>query len=494
MKSCLIHLMLQASVFQGTGYVVYELEIIVVPVLLLGAFVIILLALCLLRLCTKNDVQDVTTQKYQTNNHHHAPRPQRSSRQHLQGIDAPAGLNPLEYETVPMTAKDVTTQRQQTHNHHHTPTQQRSNRQHLRGIDEIYLFFPTFLTAPPELNPLESEAVPMTAQTWNDSPWSQAAGLQMSPEIIQRSFQQITPLPLSLTVHPNNSVTLYRAIKDERAVILRVLKETANARECQTFLNFIHFFSELGPHPFLPSLLEVVTVRTPFIMVMEELVNRDLLGFLWRYRQEHAGMSATCNITEKKIFMMGGQIASALEYLHSKNCIHGNVGARSVLVGQDLSVKLWGFGSAFHRSLEAGSSAETEEKQMKKWQAPEVLAHRHVSRSSDIWSFGILLYEMVTFGEAPFPRIMASELLQHLQRGKSLQRPTNCSNSQYSIMKACCKWRPQDRPTLTELISKLSQDGSRANDRVTLPVPEPIDIEKYMQEAGYGERYNYAAL
>ncbi|KAK1805331.1 hypothetical protein P4O66_019667 [Electrophorus voltai] len=254
---------------------------------------------------------------------------------------------------------------------------------------------------------------------------------EMSTEIQHGSFQQITPLALSFTVHPNKSVTLYHAIKDQRAVILRVLKATANTREHQAFLGFAHFLSDLGPHPCLPLLLGPVTVGPPLIMVMEELVNRDLLGFLWRYRQEHAHRTATCNITEKQIFIMGGHIASALEFLHSKNCTHGNVQARSVLVGQDLSVKLWGFGPAFHRRMEAGSSAEIELMEMRKWQAPEVLAHRPVSHSSDIWSFGILLYEMVTFGEPPFPKIMACELLQHLQRGKSLQRPANCSISLY---------------------------------------------------------------
>ncbi|XP_035385166.1 tyrosine-protein kinase STYK1 isoform X2 [Electrophorus electricus] len=420
----------------------YEKEIIVVPVLLLVAFLSTLLALCLLRLRSKKDFQTVTTQKHQTHNHH-APR------------------------------------------HHHR------NRQHLQGIE-----------APPELNPLESEAVPITAQTQNDRPWPQMS-TEMSTEIQHGSFQQITPLTLSFTVHPNKSVTLYHAIKDQRAVILRVLKATANTKEHQAFLGFAHFLSDLGPHPCLPLLLGPVTVGPPLIMVMEELVNRDLLGFLWRYRQEHAHRTATCNITEKQIFIMGGHIASALfyniliwkqEFLHSKNCTHGNVRARSVLVGQDLSVKLWGFGPAFHRRMEAGSSAEIEVMEMRKWQAPEVLAHRPVSHSSDIWSFGILLYEMVTFGEPPFPKIMACELLQHLQRGKSLQRPANCSISLYSNMKACCQWRPQDRPTLTDLISKLKQGGRRANDRVMLRVPEPIDMEKYMREAGYGERYNYAFL
>lgn len=332
----------------------------------------------------------------------------------------------------------------------------------------------------------------MTDQTLNRRP--QPAVPLLTTERQQSSFQLITPLPLSFAVKPNNNVSLYRASMDRRPVVLRVLSETANARERQSFLGFARFLSELGPHPCLPALLGVVTVSSPLITVIEDLENRDLLAFLWRCRQDHQTVGLPCDLTEKRIFTMGGQVASALEYLHSKKCIHGNVGARSVLVGRDLSVKLWGLGPAFRMSTETGTAEEVEEMELRKWQAPEVLARRPGSYSSDIWSFGILLFEMVTLGDPPFPRIMASELLQYLQRGKTLRRPPNCSNSLYSIMKDCCQWRPQERLSLTEVISKLKSGERNANDTVVLRVPEALDIGTYMREAGYGESFNYAVV
>ncbi|XP_017574071.1 tyrosine-protein kinase STYK1 isoform X1 [Pygocentrus nattereri] len=431
----------------------YEQEVIVVPVLLLAIFLGTLLTLCFLRLCSKKEVDAVTT--HHTHSHHH------THRHH--------------------TDNELNAQRHSTNSRHHAHRQHRHSRQHLQGID-----------APPALNPLEYEVVPMTPQTQNSKPSSQLAAPPLSTERQHESFQLITPLPLSFAMKQDNDVTLYRATMDRKAVVLRVLKETANDREQQNFLGFAHFLSELGPHACLPAMLGVVTVRSPLIMVLEELENRDLLGFLWRCRQDHQGVGKPCDLTEKRIFTMAGQIASALEYLHSKNCIHGNIGARSVLVGQDLSVKLWGFGPAYHRRTEESSAGK--EMEMRKWQAPEVLARRPFSYSSDIWSFGILLYEMVTLGEPPFPRIMASELLQYLQRGNTLKRPANCSNSLYSIMKECCQWRPQDRASLAEVTSKLWLGERSANDTAVLRVPEPLNIEKYMREAGYGEAYNFAVL
>lgn len=73
------------------------------------------------------------------------------------------------------------------------------------------------------------------------------------------------------------------------------------------------------------------------------------------------------------------------EYLHTQRCIHGNVGARSVLVGGDLTAKLWGLGSAYRRRTQPHSPGEVEDMELKKWQAPEVLSRRMISQSSDVW-------------------------------------------------------------------------------------------------------------
>ncbi|XP_060760054.1 tyrosine-protein kinase STYK1 isoform X2 [Neoarius graeffei] len=337
---------------------VHQLELIVIPVLLLAASFFTVLSLCLLKLCDKTEIIQ------------HHPQRQHYNRR----------------------------------------------RQHLHGID-----------APPELNPLEYEAVPMRVKTQNRKPKTQPAELQLSTER-QHCIEQITPLPLSFTVKPNNTVTLFQATMNQKPVVLRVLNESADSRERKIFLGFAYFLSELGPHPCLPRLLGVRD-RAPLAMIFEKLENKDLLGFLWRYRKAHPGLVASYAFTERVLFSMARQIASALEHLHSKNFIHGNVCAQSVLVGRDLSVKLWGFGPAFQKRMKVGTSGEMKDIEMKKWQAPEVLAHQPVSQSSDIWSFGILLYEMVTLGDPPFPKVMPSELLHYLQRRKTLKKPTNCSKS-----------------------------------------------------------------
>lgn len=352
---------------------------------------------------------------------------------------------------------------------------------HLQGID-----------APPGINPLEHEELPMSVQQVQRS--TLAAAPQISTGGQDGAFSQLTPLPLSFSMKSSDKVTLYRARMNNRDVVLRKLRDSANNSEKQDFLGFASFVSGLGPHPFLPALIGVISAQSPLMMVMEELHHRDLLGFLWRCRQDNPGLDNSCDMTENRIFTMAGQVASALEYLHTQRCFHGNVGARSVLVGSDLTAKLWGLGSAYHRRSSANLYGESEDMEMKKWQAPEVLARKAVSQSSDVWSFGILLYEMVTLGDPPFAEVLATDLLQHLQRGKHLKKPANCSNSLFALIRSCCQWSPQQRPSMAELIRKLQAGEKSANGRTVLIVPEPLDIEKYLREAGYGEAFNYAVL
>ncbi|KAM4539518.1 tyrosine-protein kinase STYK1 [Odontesthes bonariensis] len=406
----------------------YQLEVIIVPTLLLLGTLVTLLPLFILRFCYRRERTRVTVpQRYHSSTHRHA-----KTHNHRQGTDAPPGINPLEHEELPMTVQQA------------------------RGNIK-----PTLAAVP-----------------------------QMSTEMHHGAFGEVTALPMSFTIKPNDTVSLYRARLDNRNAILRMLKDTANSREKQHFLGFASFMSQLGPHPFIPVLLGVVSVQSPLIVVVEELKHRDLLGFLWKCRQDNS----SSDMTEKRIFTMAGQVGSALEYLHSQRCIHGNVGARSVLVGEDLTAKLWGLGSAYRRRTQASSPGAVDDMEQRKWQAPEVLAGRPVSQISDVWSFGILLYEMATLGDPPFAHIMATELLQYFQRGKYLKRPATCSNSLYSIIRSCCHWSPQQRITIPELLRKLKAGENSANGRTVLRVPEPLNFEKYLREAGYGEAYNYAVL
>lgn len=436
---------------------VYEQEVIIVPILLLASFLVTLIFIILLRFCPEK------VDRMRPQSKHTASRSQRP-RKVLHGIDAPPGINVLEHESIALDAPIS----------YSTFTRPSTS----ASPDAVSLFMGTS-SVPDGLpsQPLTPVFVPTVQPR------------ELPRQRLPESFNRVTPLPAAFSLQSHQAVSLYRARMDNRNVVLRVLNDSANATERHNFLGFASFLSQLGPHPFLPELLGVVSLRAPLVTVVEELENRDLLSFLWRCRQEH--VDPPCEISEKRIFTIAKQVASALEFLHGKKLLHGNIRARSVLISRQCTAKLWGLEGVYNRKNQVAT--QNEELGMKKWQAPELLVKRPASEKSDVWSFGIMLYEMASLGEAPFADVLINELLQFHQRGKTLKKPANCSNSLYSIIKACCQWKEQDRASLVEIAQKL-QSGEKSASEKILKVPEPINIEQYLQEAGYGLSNSYTVF
>ncbi|XP_033836397.1 tyrosine-protein kinase STYK1b [Periophthalmus magnuspinnatus] len=436
---------------------VYEQEVIVVPILLLAAFLVTLVFVLLMRYCPER------VDKIRPENLKKSLRPQRSRRA-LSGIDAPPGINPLEHESI---ALDIPS------------TYSTFNPARTTHRSSMYASSKS-LRLPVDPAP--------TPDAFRPSFVSTVQPRELPRQRLPEKFNLVQPLPTAFSLRSDSPVSLYRARMDNRNVVLRVLKDTANASERHSFLGFASFLAQLGPHPFLPELLGVVSLRAPLVTVIEELENRDLLSLLWRCRQE---TDPPCEMTERRIYTMATQVASALEFLHSKDLLHGNIRARSVLVSKEYTAKLWGLNAVYTWKNQRGT--QKDDPSMKKWQAPEQLAKRTANPKSDIWSFGVLLFEMASLGEAPFAEIPVNELIQFHQRGKSLKKPLNCSNNLHSIIKSCCNWKESERPLLADLSKKLSSAEKGASDK-PIKSPGPVNIEQYLQEAGYGETNNYTVF
>uniref|UniRef100_A0A8C6SEX6 Serine/threonine/tyrosine kinase 1b n=1 Tax=Neogobius melanostomus TaxID=47308 RepID=A0A8C6SEX6_9GOBI len=422
---------------------VYEQEVIVVPILLLAAFLVTLVFILLLRYCPER------VDRIRPENLKNSCRAQHSNRRVLSGIDAPPGINPFEHENI---ALDLPSNSYATF---HPPTTYASSKSLRRSVDPF--------SAPPQ-EPFKPSFIPVTQPR------------ELPRQRLPESFNLVSPLPAAFSLRSDSAVSLYRARMDNRNVVLRVLKDTANADERHSFLGFASFL-----------LLGVVSLKAPLVTVIEEMENRDLLSLLWRCRQT----DPPCEMTERIICTMASQVASALAFLHSKDLLHGNIRARSVLVSRGYTAKLWGLHGVYTRKNQQGT--QKDDSSMKKWEAPERLAKRPPNHSSDIWSFGVLLFEMASLGEAPFAEIPITELIQFHQRGKSLKKPLNCSNTLYSIIKSCSQWKESDRPSLAELTKKLSSAEKSASDK-PIKSPRAVNIEQYLQEAGYGETNNYTVF
>ncbi|XP_025047076.1 tyrosine-protein kinase STYK1 isoform X1 [Alligator sinensis] len=271
-----------------------------------------------------------------------------------------------------------------------------------------------------------------------------------------------------------------------KAVILKTLqgnRDTAGPRDVKDFLGRIKFHQSLGQHENLVELVGCCIDQLPLYMVLKESSLGDLLNFLWICRKDVMTMDGIpYDLTEKQVYQVGQQVAAALDFLQQKQLVHGDIAARNVLLQHDFTAKLCGLGLAYETHT-YGARSITQVVPLK-WQAPERLLKRPPSIKADIWSFGILLYEMITLGAPPYPEVPPPDILQHLQRRNIMKQPSSCQPVMYGIMQTCWQWNATDRPSPAELLQYLQKATKTSNDHAVLQVPELVVPELYANVAG----------
>ncbi|XP_065379485.1 tyrosine-protein kinase Srms isoform X3 [Macaca fascicularis] len=148
------------------------------------------------------------------------------------------------------------------------------------------------------------------------------------------------------------------------------------------------------------------------------------------------------------------QVAEGMNYLEGQRIVHRDLAARNVLVDDGLACKVADFGLA--RLLKDDIySPSSGSKIPVKWTAPEAASYRVFSQKSDVWSFGVLLYEVFTYGQCPYEGMTNHETLQQIMRGYRLPRPAACPAEVYVLMLECWRSSPEERPSFATLWEKL---------------------------------------
>ena len=235
------------------------------------------------------------------------------------------------------------------------------------------------------------------------------------------------------------------------------------------FVSITDFFEEIEllkqlRHDGIVRLLGVCTLENPILLVTEHIDYRNSCGTEhMKYGNLLTYLRRKGSVLIKSLLIdMGIQISLAMDYLQGKNCVLRNLQATNIVVclSQRYICKLSNFGFAKFLSVNGYVRSTRQEEIPIKWTAPESLRTKRFTLKSDVWSFGIVLYELITCGIEPYCDEGLQEqeiLLENLNNGYRMLRPACCPVKLYEIMRECWSKDADDRPTFCTLQQKLKR-------------------------------------
>jgi serine/threonine protein kinase len=210
------------------------------------------------------------------------------------------------------------------------------------------------------------------------------------------------------------------------------------------------------PHKNVVSILGICSQKGPLVLIEEYAEHNDLKTYL---QQINTSVSSgrplyTNQCLKAKMFYFALQIAKGMEFLASRKVVHRDLAARNVLVFRGEILKICDFGLAkdirytdYYRRRSRGGAIPI------KWMAPEALKNKIFTEASDVWSYGIVLWEITTLGGSPYPGIPNEQMYNYLENECRMSCPKTCPLSLYDIMLRCWEEKPFNRPTFAAIVN-----------------------------------------
>ncbi|XP_067042734.1 fibroblast growth factor receptor 4-like [Acropora muricata] len=245
-------------------------------------------------------------------------------------------------------------------------------------------------------------------------------------------------------------------------VAVKQLKENANQQERMSLIFELETLIHVGRHPNIVSLVGACTFEEPICVVIEFVSGGSLDKVLKASHVPNqnaytAYTNVWSRLTERELLSIALDVANGMKHLESRLCVHRDLASRNVLIGNGLVAKVADFGMARDVSTDGHYIKATEGRIPWLWMSIEALKGINTIKG-DIWSFGVVLWEIVTLGERPYRGVRGLlELHDLLQDGVRLEKPRHCSQELYDIMLSCWEKCPDDRPTFEELFQILQE-------------------------------------
>uniref|UniRef100_A0A8D0FZR7 Inactive tyrosine-protein kinase 7 n=1 Tax=Sphenodon punctatus TaxID=8508 RepID=A0A8D0FZR7_SPHPU len=251
-----------------------------------------------------------------------------------------------------------------------------------------------------------------------------------------------------------------KGVEDSESEVL-VLVKSLQTRDEQVQLDFRREFEMFGKlnHANVVKLVGLCREAEPHYMILEYVDLGDLKQFLRISRSKEEKLKPQPISTKQKVSLCT-QVALGMEHLSNNRFVHKDLAARNCLVGAQRQVKV----SSLSLSKDVYNSEYYHFRQAwipLRWMPPEVVLEDEFSTKSDVWSFGVLMWEVFTLGEMPYTKLADDEVLAGLQSGKmKLPHPEGCPSKLYKLMQRCWAPSPKDRPSFSEIANMLGDSPS----------------------------------
>lgn len=255
----------------------------------------------------------------------------------------------------------------------------------------------------------------------------------------------------------------------KKIVAMKVLRPGSSEKNQKDFLSEASIVCQFN-HPNVIGLIGVVTQSRPMMILTEFLENGSLDHFL----QKRKGQ-----FTSLQLIGMARGVACGMVHLSDMNFIHRDLAARNVLVGENMLCKVSDFGLS--RELHAKDDEEPLDYETQggkipvRWTAPEALQHRTFSSASDVWSFGVLLWETMSYCDRPYGEWNNYDVIHRVKSGYRLPSPQGCPKVLHSLMLDCWEKDKSKRPKFSEIVSRfdeLIRSPELLKDNVSSSVPD----------------------
>ncbi|KAK6481890.1 proto-oncogene tyrosine-protein kinase receptor Ret isoform X1 [Huso huso] len=275
-------------------------------------------------------------------------------------------------------------------------------------------------------------------------------------------------------------------------VAVKMLKENASQSELRDLLSEFNLLKQVN-HPHVIKMYGACSQDGPLHLIVEYAKYGSLRNFLRESRKvgpSYLGSDANRNSSylenpDERALTMGDlisfswQISRGMQYLADMKVVHRDLAARNVLVAEGRKMKISDFGLSRDVYEEDSYVKRSKGRIPVKWMAIESLFDHIYTTQSDVWSFGVLLWETVTLGGNPYPGIAPERLFNLLKTGYRMEKPENCSEEMYNLMLRCWKQEPDKRPPFSDVSKELEKMMVKSRDYLDLAASTPADSLLY---------------